>query len=105
MMMVTRRPEHGSGHEPWPGAQPGSAAGAVIHVAGGTAGSGTQPVTRWRGGRSGLDVVGHRPQHGGDLPGVAPVGVTAATVGRRPPAQQLDEILDYHDHLVRALAA
>ena len=54
--------------------------------------------------RSGLDVVGDGPQHGGDLLGVPGVRVLAAPVGGGHVIEQLDQVLDEHDHLVRLLA-
>jgi hypothetical protein len=52
----------------------------------------------------GFQVVGDGAQHRGDLLGVPGVGVLAAAVGRRHAVEQLDQVLDDHDHLVRLLA-
>ena len=57
-----------------------------------------------RGLTSGLDVVGEGAQDGGDLLRVAGVGMLAAAVGGRHVIEQLDQVLDDLDHLVRLLA-
>src|SRR5689334_4637078 len=53
---------------------------------------------------SGLQVVGDRAQHGGDLAGGGPVGVAPAVQGVGHPVQQLDQVLDDDRQLVRRLA-
>src|SRR5579862_9520016 len=51
-----------------------------------------------------FDVVGDGAQDGGDLLRVAGVGMLAAAVGGRHVVEQLDQVLDEDDHLVRLLA-
>jgi hypothetical protein len=51
-----------------------------------------------------LDVLGDRVEEGADLPGFLGVGVLAPAVGVGDPVQQLHEVLDDRDHLVRLLA-
>ena len=53
---------------------------------------------------SGLDVVGHGAQHGGDPLRLLGVRLLAAAVGRRRVIEQLDQVFDDQDHLVGLLA-
>src|ERR1700753_3411672 len=55
-------------------------------------------------GLAGFDVVGDGAEDGADLLRVLAVRVLAAAVGVRDPVEQLDQILDDQDHLVRLLA-
>ena len=50
-----------------------------------------------------LDIVGDGAEHGSDLLRFLPVGVLAATVCVRHRVEQLDQVLDDDDHLVRLL--